>query len=282
MIFAHDTELALQAAAALVNTMPGTLPGEVQEEDLRTVADLDRFLDTWTWTGGRTGTRAELDAVRAFRPRLRRPGRWTRTDLVDLVNGFLREGEALPQLVDHDGFGWHIHATPADAPLQTRMAVEAAMALVDILRTDERDRLKVCARRTATTCSSTCPRTGPSGSATRRAATARTSLPTARARPHRLSARSLPGCLLPDWLPGRSVSWSQHLPQGSPSVSRSPGMPRPFRGHASSGRGQARPSNRLVTEPSSKTSRIAMLISGAMDSTSACRTRAPGRSAGCW
>jgi predicted RNA-binding Zn ribbon-like protein len=146
MIFAHDTELALQGAAALVNTMPGTLPGEVQQEELRTVADLDRFLDTWTWTGGRTGTGAELDAVRAFRPRLRKAWEVGETDLVDLVNGFLREGDALPQLVDHDGFGWHIHATPADAPLQTRMAVEAAMAFVDILRTGERDRLKVCAR----------------------------------------------------------------------------------------------------------------------------------------
>ncbi len=146
MIFAHDTELALQGAAALVNTMPGVLRGELQEEALRTVGDLDRFLDTWTWTGRRRGTRTELDAVRELRPRLRRAWEVDEAGLVDLVNNLLRQGSALPQLVDHDGFGWHIHATPPDAPLQTRMSVEAAMALVDVVRSGERDRLKLCAR----------------------------------------------------------------------------------------------------------------------------------------
>ena len=146
MIFAHDTEMALEGAAALVNTMPGTLRGEDQQEALRTVADLDRFLDTWTWTGRRRGTRDELEAVRALRPRLRQAWQVDDAALVRLVNGLLREGAALPQVVDHDGFGWHIHATPPDAALQTRMSVEAAMALVDVLRTGERERLKLCAR----------------------------------------------------------------------------------------------------------------------------------------
>ena len=47
--------------------------------------------------------------------------------------------------MEHDGFGWHIHAVPQRAPLATRMAVEAAMAFVDVLRSGELDRLKTCA-----------------------------------------------------------------------------------------------------------------------------------------
>jgi predicted RNA-binding Zn ribbon-like protein len=61
------------------------------------------------------------------------------------VNRMLREGGALPQLVAHDGFDYHLHATPPTAPLADRMAVEAAMALVDVVRQHELDRLAVCA-----------------------------------------------------------------------------------------------------------------------------------------
>lgn len=142
MVFAHDTEVALQAAAALVNTAPGA----AGEESLGTVAELRAFLDTWTWTGSRTGTAAELKDVHALRPRLREAWVADELALVDLVNRLLREGQALPQVVDHDGFGWHIHATPQEAPLATRMQVEAAMALIDVLRLGERDRLRTCAR----------------------------------------------------------------------------------------------------------------------------------------
>ena len=51
---------------------------------------------------------------------------------------------ALPQLVRHDGWDYHLHATPPDAPLADRMAVEAAMAVVDVIRMGELDRLRVC------------------------------------------------------------------------------------------------------------------------------------------
>jgi predicted RNA-binding Zn ribbon-like protein len=61
------------------------------------------------------------------------------------VNEILAEAAALPQLVDHDDLGWHIHAVPQDAPLATRMAVEAAMAFTDVVRAGELDRLKTCA-----------------------------------------------------------------------------------------------------------------------------------------
>lgn len=142
MTFAHDTEQALVSAAALVNTDPGTGSGE---DTLLTRADLARFLDDEGWFGRFTGDDAELAGVRALRSPLRELWHLDEDALVARVNDILVEAEALPQLVDHDRLGWHIHAVPQDAPLPTRMAVEAAMAFVDVIRSGELDRLKTCA-----------------------------------------------------------------------------------------------------------------------------------------
>jgi predicted RNA-binding Zn ribbon-like protein len=57
----------------------------------------------------------------------------------------LADAEALPQLLRHDGLDWHIHAVPADAPLDRRVVVETAMAMVDLIRAFELSRLSVCA-----------------------------------------------------------------------------------------------------------------------------------------
>ena len=140
MVFAHDTETALLTAAALVNTASAT-----DGDTLTTRADLDAFVRRWEFTGSRTRYRSELDAVRDLRAPLRRL--WTCQDdeeVVAGVNAMLRDASALPQLVRHDHWGWHLHATSRDQPLATRMAVEAAMALVDVVRSDELDRLRVC------------------------------------------------------------------------------------------------------------------------------------------
>jgi predicted RNA-binding Zn ribbon-like protein len=139
MLFAHDTEVALQAAAALVNT------AGADGEQLRTVADLDAFVTGWRWTGSRRHNRAELDAVLQLRPRLRALWLADEDTAVAMVNALLREVGALPQLVKHDEWDYHLHATPDAAPLDRRMAVEAAMALVDVIRVGELDRLRVCA-----------------------------------------------------------------------------------------------------------------------------------------
>ena len=142
MTFAHDTEVALAAAAALVNTEPGPAS---DKDMLRTPADLVRFLDAEGWSGVRVGDGAELDAVRALRPHLRQFWLLEEAALVRMLNQVLTDAQALPQLVDHDDLGWHIHAVPEAAPLATRMAVEAAMAFVDVVRSGELDRLKTCA-----------------------------------------------------------------------------------------------------------------------------------------
>lgn len=138
MLFTHDTELALAGAAAWVNT--GS-----EEERLPDMAALDAFVVEWGWTGSRTHDAAELQAVQELRPRLHELWELDREGAVALVNGLLTQFQALPQLVRHDRFDYHLHATPSDAPLAARMAVEAAMAMVDVIRADELSRLRTCA-----------------------------------------------------------------------------------------------------------------------------------------
>ncbi|OAB87633.1 RNA-binding protein [Janibacter melonis] len=146
MSFGHDTNDALRGTAALVNTAVGAFP-DADGDTLSSVSQLEDFFGHWGWTGRRVGDEAELEQVRALRPRLREV--WLAADdperVVDLVNALLRDGQALPQLVDHDGYGFHIHATSPDAPLARRMQVEAAMAFVDVIRADELGRLRICA-----------------------------------------------------------------------------------------------------------------------------------------
>ena len=139
MVFTHDTEVALAAAAALVNTL------DRDQELLPDPATLDEFVRTWGWTGERDHDDAELQAVRDLRPRLRRLWELDEQGIVHLVNELLSEANALPQLVKHDQWDYHLHATPPQAPLATRIAVEAAMAFVDVVRAKELSRLRICA-----------------------------------------------------------------------------------------------------------------------------------------
>lgn len=137
MIFAHDTEVALNAAVALINS---EYDGRLDD-----LTGLDAFVAEWGWTGSRRHTGAELAAVQALRPRLRQVWYADKDAVVEIVNRLLRDASALPQLVKHDDWDYHLHATSPDQPLADRMSVEAAMALVDVIRTDELDRLRVCA-----------------------------------------------------------------------------------------------------------------------------------------
>jgi predicted RNA-binding Zn ribbon-like protein len=139
LLFAHDTECGLTAAAALVNT------AGPNRECLPDVAALAEFISAHAWTGRHEHTEAELRQVRALRPRLRRLWHSDIEEVVGLVNELLRESHALPQLIRHDDEPYHVHAVPRDAPLATRMAVEAAMAVADLIRMDELSRLRTCA-----------------------------------------------------------------------------------------------------------------------------------------
>ena len=139
MLFTHDTELALVATAELVNTLS---PGG---DTLVTAEDFDAFLIRSPYSGDILRTTEELEAVRALRPRLRQL--WTtkdRDEVAELVNTILDECDAHPYLAKHDIWDWHLHVTRPHAPLVDRIAAEAAMAFLDLIRADELQRLRIC------------------------------------------------------------------------------------------------------------------------------------------
>ena len=139
MVFAHDTELSLQAAVSLVNS--GEPP-----DTLTSLAELEDFWTRFSFTGRHDRDEAELAAVRRLRPRLRELLTSERDQAVAIVNDLLARVGATPQLVRHDHLDWHLHAVDPDRPLAERIAAETAMAMMDVIRADEMSRLDVCAQ----------------------------------------------------------------------------------------------------------------------------------------
>lgn len=140
MLFAHDIAETLGGAVALVNT-------ELDDADLLMTTDqLAEHLHRWGFTGEHLGTEAELATVRRLRDRLR--PMWTAADRAAaalLVNLLLRDTDARPYLDRHGDLDWHLHVTEHGAPLANRLGAEAAMAFLDLIRTDEWDRVRLCA-----------------------------------------------------------------------------------------------------------------------------------------
>ena len=139
MVFTDDTDAALQATVLLANSTDE--PGE----PLGSVADLSAFLVEWAYTGRHDATSEELESLRRLRPRLRELLLAERDDAAGIVNTMLTGAKALPQLQRHHHWDWHLHAVDPDRPLEERVVVETAMAMVDVIRADEMARLASCA-----------------------------------------------------------------------------------------------------------------------------------------
>jgi predicted RNA-binding Zn ribbon-like protein len=137
VLFANDTELSLRAAVDLVNSA-------IEPDTLAEIGQVDAFYAAHEFTGRRDRDLAELKALRALRPVLRELLTAERDDAAELVNVILADAQAVPQLRRHDGLDWHIHAVPSEAPLDRRIAVESAMAMIDLIRADELSRLSIC------------------------------------------------------------------------------------------------------------------------------------------
>ena len=140
MVFAHDTEASLLAAIDLVNS------GE-NPDTLTTQGQVDAWYAKHKYTGRRDRDDAELGDLRAIRPVLRDLLTADRDRAADLVNAMLADAGALPQLVRHGDVDWHLHAVSPDEPLVRRVVVETALAMSDVVRSDEMSRLSVCADR---------------------------------------------------------------------------------------------------------------------------------------
>jgi predicted RNA-binding Zn ribbon-like protein len=130
--------MALQSAVVLVNSA-------LAPDTLTTSEQLHAWFEEFGYTGRHDRDQAELGAVRALRPVLRELLTCDRDRAAAMVNAMLAEARAVPQLVRHDPFDWHLHAVPSAASLAQRITVETAMAMVDVIRTDELSRLGVCA-----------------------------------------------------------------------------------------------------------------------------------------
>jgi len=140
--FAPDTEESLAFLVALCNTVPSASRGG--DDELATVEHLQELLGRHYYSGRIDGDEAELEEVHRTRALLRRVWSLGRDDAVEAVNKMLRDAKALPHLVRHDGLDWHMHATEPTSPLAERMRVEAALALIDVIRMNEMARLRVC------------------------------------------------------------------------------------------------------------------------------------------
>lgn len=137
MVFAHDTEQALEAAVWLANSA-------LEPDELTSHDDLSWFYESYGYTGPRPRVR-DVAAVREIRGRLRSVLLADRDAAVPLVNEILLEATAVPRLVRHGELDWHIHATRDDCPLAEQILVETAMAMIDVIRADECSRFGVCA-----------------------------------------------------------------------------------------------------------------------------------------
>ncbi|PWD50088.1 RNA-binding protein [Serinibacter arcticus] len=139
-MFSHDTTLSLQAAAALVNT--GRMRDGVDR--LETAAELDAFYVAHGYEGHGPHDEDDVIAVRHTRDGVARLWEVERDEAVALVNSWLLEGDARPQLVRHGDWDWHLHAHAPDATLAVQISVETAMALIDVVRSGAFDRLRAC------------------------------------------------------------------------------------------------------------------------------------------
>ncbi|POH64811.1 RNA-binding protein [Cryobacterium zongtaii] len=143
MHFAPDTEASLAFTVDLANTVAGATKSGLDE--LVTPVQLTALFVAHRFSGRLDGTEAELAEVRATRELLRHIWLLGRDDAAVELNAMLRNARALPRLMRHDGLDWHLHATDPAAPLAERIRVEVALALVDVIRTDETGRLRACA-----------------------------------------------------------------------------------------------------------------------------------------
>jgi len=139
MPLTDDTAITLHAAVVLANS------AVVGEDSLTTVEELDEWYDKYLFSTHRAQGSDELDSMRAIRTPLYALLSAERNAAAELVNAMLAEYGAIPQLVRHGEWDWHLHGVPAEAPPATRVVVDTAMAMIDMIRDDEMSRLGICA-----------------------------------------------------------------------------------------------------------------------------------------
>ncbi len=142
MLFAPDTIATLEFTVALANTHPAASKSGLDE--IATPPELTALVDEFNYTGRFDRDGAELGEVQQSRELIRGFWRLERDAAALEVNRMMREANAMPYLIRHDEYDWHLHATAPDAPLAERIRVEVGLALMDVIRSDETQRMRVC------------------------------------------------------------------------------------------------------------------------------------------
>lgn len=134
--YPHEVVRTLEFIAALCN---GRRAGE-----LDSAASLRRLCAEWGFPGASGASRADAAATWSRIPLIEAMWDAERDTAAAMANRVFRESDARPHLVRHDGLDWHLHGLFAGAPLADAIAVDTAMAFVDLVRADDTARCKRC------------------------------------------------------------------------------------------------------------------------------------------
>lgn len=154
MAFIYDIRANLTMLVDLLNTSGDVA---VDGDELTTAAQLREFAARHDFSGPLTATRSDVEETLRLRARFAaaldssidaegEDAVETATSVVvDEINLTLSDSGSVPQLVKHDNWDWHLHATGAQASLADRVAADVALVLIDLIRSGDLDRLGRCA-----------------------------------------------------------------------------------------------------------------------------------------
>ena len=154
MTFANDIRSNLTMLVYLLNTS-----GAIAEagDELTTTAGLHGFAARHDFSGPLKATKSDVKETRELRERFAivldaSIDAETDSDaskaterIVSEVNVTLQWAGALPRLVRHGDWDWHLHAVGQSASLADRVAADVALVLIDLIRSGDLDRLGLCA-----------------------------------------------------------------------------------------------------------------------------------------
>lgn len=112
--------------------------------ELDSAKSLREALARWRFPGASAITKTDASATWAHMPTLEAIWDADRDAAAAMANRIFADCDARPHLVRHEGFDWHLHGLPAGAPKADMIAVDAAMAFVDLVRADDTERCKRC------------------------------------------------------------------------------------------------------------------------------------------
>lgn len=142
MYFSYDVRANLLMLVDLLNTAPGVLG---PQDGLATPHAVEEFSAAHDFTGPLVASAFDVPAVIALRERFRVALADDVEPVVDAINRTFREIRAVPQLVRHGRWGWHLHDAADGAPLGERVASDITLVLTDLIRSGDLTRLRTCA-----------------------------------------------------------------------------------------------------------------------------------------